>query len=120
MAEDRSIIDIDDALKRALGDVAFLKMMFDELMQTLPDYLDPIQTAIQNGDMELLNKSAHQFKGATANLGARGVSEAAFKLEKIGKSGMSIEADAAYADLCTAMEAFRQCWSEIDWSSFME
>ncbi len=120
MAGDNSIIDIDDALKRALGDVAFLKMMFDELMQTLSDYLDPIQTAVKNGDMALLNRSAHQFKGASANLGARGVSAAAFRLESIGRSGKADEADAAYAELCAAVEAFRQRWSQIDWTSLAE
>lgn len=117
MAEQKPIIDIDDALKRALGDVAFLKMMFDEMIQTLPDYLDPIQRAIEKGDMKLLNQSAHQFKGAVANLGAGEVSKAAFRLEKIGKSGNGVEADAAYADLCGAIEAFRRQWSRIDWTA---
>ena len=120
MAEERSIIDIDDALKRSLGDVAFLEMMFDELIQTLPDYLSAIQTAIEEGDMDRLNKSAHQFKGAAANLGAKDVSAAAFKLENIGKSGLAAEADAAYADLHRAINLFREHWSRIDWTSLAE
>lgn len=120
MAGDKSIIDIDDALKRALGDVAFLRMMFEEMIRTLPDYLDPIQKAIQIGDMALLNRSAHQFKGAAANLGAKEVSQAAFRLEKIGKSGNGIDADTAFADLQNAIDAFKRQWSRIDWSALSE
>jgi HPt (histidine-containing phosphotransfer) domain-containing protein len=116
MVEDKSIIDIRDALNRALGDVAFLKMMFDEFVQTIPEALGSIQMAIEKGDMVQLSKSAHQFKGSSANLGAKGISEAAFGLERIGKSGNGDDAQNAYEHLQAAVNVFRQELSQIDWS----
>ena len=67
MSADLPILDLDDALHRALGDVAFLKMMFDEFEQMLPEMVATMTREMAAGDLTSLGKSAHQLKGAAAN-----------------------------------------------------
>jgi HPt (histidine-containing phosphotransfer) domain-containing protein len=117
MPEETPIIDIDDALKRAMGDVDFLKMMFEEFISMLPDYINRINQAIQQADMEALGKDAHQFKGAAANLGAQAIAACALELEQIGKGGTSQRVSAAFDQLTQAVETFVKYYTDMDWST---
>lgn len=114
---DKTIINIEDALNRALGDAEFLKMMFDEFQQMVPDFVDAIQKAIDSEDTDSLDRTAHQMKGAAANLGILSISSAALNLEKIGKSGVSTGAPEAFAELKSSIDSFDQQLTRIDWNA---
>lgn len=120
MSEENPILDLDDALNRALGDAAFLKMMFEEFQQMIPDIMATMVKAIQKGDLDSLGKSAHQIKGAAANLGATAVSAAALTLERIGKSGNPGSAQAAFEQLDSAQTALFHHIHQLDWSTLGE
>jgi HPt (histidine-containing phosphotransfer) domain-containing protein len=120
MPDDRSILDLDDALNRALGDVAFLKMMLDEFHQMLPDMMLTMKREIEAGDLASLGRSAHQLKGAAANLGATAVSSAALALERIGKSGNPDGLPAAMERLKSSQEALFSFIGQIDWATLGE
>lgn len=117
MNDDITIIDIPDALNRSMGDVAFLKMMLEELHRTVPDYVTRIRNALQANDMKTLGNDAHQFKGAAANLGAKAIAQAALQLEQMGKSGSAENADEALDELDQAISAFNHYYNEIDWEA---
>jgi HPt (histidine-containing phosphotransfer) domain-containing protein len=120
MSDEDPILDLDDALNRALGDAAFLKMMFEEFQQMIPDIMTTMVKAIQKGDLDSLGKSAHQIKGAAANLGATAVSAAALTLERIGRSGDPSGAQAAYERLDSAQTALFHHIHQLDWSTLGE
>ena len=111
------IIDLDEALNRAMGDVDFLKMMLEELHRTIPDFTSRIQQAMQSMDVETLGSDAHQFNGAAANLGAKAIANAALQLEQIGKSGSLEGAQEAFNHLEKTIESFNQHFLEIDWTA---
>ncbi|MDA8138110.1 MAG: Hpt domain-containing protein [Desulfobacteraceae bacterium] len=113
---DKTIIDLDDALNRALGDAAFLKMMFDEFHQTLPEFIATIEEAVRKADMASLDRTAHQLKGASANLGVVSVSAASLTLERIGKSNKPDGAAQALETLQKAVEDFKHQLAGIDWA----
>jgi HPt (histidine-containing phosphotransfer) domain-containing protein len=113
---DKTIIDLDDALNRALGDAAFLKMMFDEFQQILPDFVATIEKAIQDSDWSAMDRTAHQLKGASANLGVVSVSAAALALERIGRSNKPDGATEAFKALTKAIEDFNHQLAQIDWA----
>lgn len=117
MLKEPAIIDIEGALNRALGDVAFLQMMFDEFQQMIFDISTAISKALTDNDMPQLAAEAHQFKGAAANLGAMGIASAALALEKIGKSGDPAGGREAFARMQDAIDLFNEHVSRIDWSS---
>lgn len=114
---DKTIIDIDDALKRALGDAAFLKMMFDEFQQMVPEFVDALEKAIENNDADSLDRTAHQMKGAAANLGILSISSIALNLEKMGKSGHTTGAGDAFEQLKSAISGFDQQLALVDWAA---
>lgn len=117
MTEDMKIIDIPEALNRAMGDIDFLKTMIAELRRTIPDFVARIQQAVHAADLETMAKESHQFKGAAANLGAKDLAHAALQLEQIGKSGKIEEATEAFAQLEKSTAAFNQFLGQMDWSS---
>jgi len=116
MSDEMMVVDIPEALNRAMGDVEFLKMMLEELYRTIPDYATRFQNHLKAEDLESLGQDAHQFKGAAANLGAKPLAHAAFQLEQIGKSGQIKDADEAYSRLERAMAEFNQYIEQIDWA----
>ena len=111
------VIDISEALNRAMGDVDFLQMMLDEFQHTIPDFLSRIKQALQFDDMDSLAKDAHQFKGTAANLGAKIIAAVALKLEHIGKTGNSENGESAYAELQEAVATFNHHLAQIEWST---
>lgn len=117
MEDGTPIIDIPEALNRAMGDVDFLKEMLEELHCSIPDFTSRIQTALQSDDAETLGSDAHQFKGAAANLGAKAIANAALQLEQIGKSGSLEGAQEAFERLEQAIEAFVRYLKQIDWTT---
>jgi two-component system sensor histidine kinase/response regulator len=114
---DKTIIDLDDALNRALGDAAFLKMMFDEFQATLPEFVATVEQAVQAGDMPAVDRTAHQLKGAAANLGVVCVAAAALTLERIGKNAEPEHSGEALQALKTATQDFAQQMAQIDWAT---
>ncbi len=117
MSNRKADIDIEDALKRALGDAAFLQMMFEEFQTMIPEFLEAIQSDIEENDMDALGKNAHQLKGAAANLSVKDICATALKLEKIGKSGQADQAEAALKRLKEAAANFDQFMTQMNWVS---
>lgn len=117
MTVDRSIIDINDALNRALGDTTFLKMMFNELVLTIPGLITTIETDIQNGDMNQLAKSAHQLKGAASNLSVTMVAAMSYQLEKAAKKGDTSRIQESFDQLKDCVTEFKSNLDLIDWEN---
>jgi HPt (histidine-containing phosphotransfer) domain-containing protein len=120
MLNEPVIIDIEGALNRALGDVAFLQMMFDEFQQMTFEIGTAISNALTGNDMQQLAAEAHQFKGAAANLGAMALASAASALEKFARSSDSAGAREAFVRMQEAIGLFNEHASQIDWTSLCE
>ncbi len=84
-------IDIQSALPRFNSDQQFFNEMCKEFMNHLPSRLDEMKTAMQNGDLTLLMRSAHNLKGVSANFSAGPLFTLAERLEITSKQGGSQE-----------------------------
>ena len=115
--ETTPILDLPEALKRAMGDAQFLRKLIDELRKTLPDFITRLNEARQKGDMSALGREAHQLKGAAANMSAKAVAAAAAKLEQIEKSGNAEDLEQAMNELELAAEGFKRYVAQIDWTA---
>ena len=115
--DNEPVIDFDEALGRTMGDLDFLKMMLEELQKSIPEFMTRLARDHENSDMGALDKDAHQFKGAAANLGVKGVAAAAYKLERIGKSGNPHGSEQAIEELNQAVEVFCRHMNQLDWES---
>ncbi len=114
--ENTPVIDLAEALKRAMGDVDFLRMMLNEFQSTIPDFITRLESAYGECDMLSIGKEAHQFKGAAASLGAKALAGAALKLEQIGKSANPDGCGQALDELKQAAEIFGRNLTRIDWA----
>ena len=80
-------IDIDaftemkDLMDDAFSDV--IKMS----LQTLPEQLTGIKTAVDNANAESLFNISHKMKSSCGSIGARGLAEKAEAIELIGRQG---------------------------------
>jgi CheY-like chemotaxis protein len=107
-------IDRASLLERVEGDQELLAEMAQLFQEELPMLIGAMRTALESGDMVVLERSAHSLKGAAGNLSASVTALAALQLEKdagnkdaeaAGKSFLKVEQAVqqllpALADLC--------------------
>ncbi|HEV2718810.1 MAG TPA: PAS domain S-box protein [Thermoanaerobaculia bacterium] len=74
---------------RAIGsaDPAFVSAVIGLYLQEAPGRVDALRRAIDAGDHEAMWRTAHGFKGACANVGARRLVELCAAIERQGRSG---------------------------------
>jgi len=93
------ILDSSAGLLSTGGDPKLLNELVAIFLQTIPDQLAILETAIDSGDRTTAGREAHSLKGAAGALGATGIRELA----------VAIEAQAGHDDL----EAVRPLIDEI-------
>ncbi len=80
-------IDRAALLERVEGDQELLGEMIQLFVADAPQLLDAMRSALQQGNLVLLERSAHSMKGAAGNLSAQVTQDAAMQLEQSAKKG---------------------------------
>lgn len=80
-------LDVALALSRVGGDVDLLKEVVDLFLDDYPVTFEKIRGAVESLDSSALEHHAHSLKGSVSTFGAQRAFEAAFTLEKQGRSG---------------------------------
>jgi PAS domain S-box-containing protein len=80
-------IDWASTLDRLEGDRQLLEEIARLFAEEWPKTKVQLDAALDNRDLKLLEQLAHALKGSAANVGARLVSELAFRLEKLARAG---------------------------------
>jgi two-component system, sensor histidine kinase and response regulator len=73
------------ALERIAGDEDLLRELCQIFLEESPKLLNKLSKALSEGDAEALTKAAHSLKGEASYLGAEATSQAAKRLEQIGR-----------------------------------
>ena len=94
-------VDLQALLELTGGDDAFVRELTATYLDSSTANLRAIDEACGGGDLPALRRAAHSLKGASANMYARGVAEAAAALEQSA-------ANADHAACQTAAERVRQ------------
>src|ERR1044071_5759624 len=81
-----SLINREAALDRVGGDEELLAEIARLFLEDYPRMVADIRDAIAAGDALGLEHAAHSLKGSVANFSADPARDAAFELEKIGRS----------------------------------
>jgi HPt (histidine-containing phosphotransfer) domain-containing protein len=74
-------------LERVEGDPELLAEVIQLFLADAPRLLDAMRNALLQGDMILLERSAHSMKGAAGNMSALFTVNAALQLEQSAKKG---------------------------------
>jgi len=101
MDETKVILSFDPnvVLRRVDGDRDLLREVAGLFFEDTPRLLAEVRNAITRGDGNALERSAHTLKGSVGNFGARVASEAAHRLEQMGRQGDFARASETFAEL---------------------
>jgi len=94
----------EDLLERLDGDRDLLNELIGIFLEDSPKVLLDIKGAVAQGDAGALERSAHRAKGSLANMNAKMATDAALKLEMMGREGQLSESRAALETLELALE----------------
>ncbi len=97
------VLDISAAMERMEGDKELFGEIAGMFSISYPNQMQEIREAIKGGDNNGVEHAAHALKGSVGNFAAKRSFDAAFALEKMGKSG----------DLSNAEQAFMTLEKEI-------
>jgi CheY-like chemotaxis protein/nitrogen-specific signal transduction histidine kinase len=100
-------LDESLALSRVGGDVELLKEVVELFLDDYPSTFEKIKGAVASRDATALEHHAHSLKGSVSTFGANRAFEAAFSLEKQGRSGDLTGALDGLLQLEQALEALR-------------
>jgi PAS domain S-box-containing protein len=99
------VIDRADLLDRVGGDVELLVDLVNLFMDDSPNLLSEIKASLQQKDTHRLERAAHTLKGSVANFAAKASSDAALRLEVMGRNGDLTQAEEALSDLERCIDA---------------
>jgi PAS domain S-box-containing protein len=100
-------LDESLALSRVGGDIDLLKEVVELFLDDYPSTFEKIKGAVDSRDATALEHHAHSLKGSVSTFGANRAFEAAFALEKQGRSGDLTGAPDGLVQLEQALEALR-------------
>jgi len=100
-------LDESLALSRVGGDVELLKEVIELFLSDYPSTVEKIKAAVAGSDATALEHQAHSLKGSVSTFGADRAFEAAFALEKQGRSGDLRGAPEGLLELEQALQALR-------------
>jgi PAS domain S-box-containing protein len=100
-------LDESLALSRVGGDADLLKEVVELFLDDYPSTFEKIRNAVASRDASALEHHAHSLKGSVATFGANRAFEAAFALEKQGRSGDLTGVQDGLSSLERALEALR-------------
>ena len=111
-------IDMEEIMEILDDDKELLIECFDELLNSMPQTLAEIQSAIKEGNASSLDEAAHKFKGSLRYIAAGTAADVAYQLETMGKEENLSLADNIFSTLCEEcekvkdfMERYKDCGS---------
>lgn len=99
--------DLTAALNRLDGDRAFLMQLAQLFLDTVPEQLQSLRTAMQNRDGKLIGDLAHLVKGSVRHFMAASAYDSAQRLEIISLSGDSEMIEQTYKQLLNDVQRLR-------------
>jgi PAS domain S-box-containing protein len=75
------ILDWISFLDRVMGDEELARDIFNEFLNAVPERIEKIHKAIDNGDIMAAKREAHTLKGSSANVGAMDLQDTAYQIE---------------------------------------
>ncbi|MEM9252411.1 MAG: ammonium transporter [Planctomycetota bacterium] len=103
-SDETPILSFDDFVERCMGDEAFAKSILEKFTRQADDLVSEITSAIDAESIDDVTRLAHTLKGASANVEARRVRDAAERLERLGRAATLDESAPLLNDLRDEVE----------------
>lgn len=106
-------MDQQRALENVGGNHEILQEMIELFIGECPKQMHEIESAHADGDLQRLTRSAHTLKGSVALFAADAATEAAKRIEFMGRNNNVDEFDAAWAELQEDIDQLMSALGEI-------
>jgi len=94
-------------LVQEYGDAGLVRDLAQLLVDTTPEQMDAVQSAVGAGDSTALRAAAHKLRGSIVAFGVPEAVEAARQLEAMGAAGDLAGADALSRQLAAGVQSLR-------------
>jgi HPt (histidine-containing phosphotransfer) domain-containing protein len=98
------VLDRQQLIQNVDGDPELLEEIVSLFFESSGEILTALRDSVRSADGPGLHASAHQLKGALANVGARAAAQAAYELERMGKAGELTRLEEALTSLEEEMD----------------
>jgi CheY-like chemotaxis protein/HPt (histidine-containing phosphotransfer) domain-containing protein len=98
--------DLSNAMETVLGNKDLFREIAGMFLENCPDYIAKIKKGIAGNDAGILEREAHNLKGAIGSFSAGETYEAADRLEKLGKEGEMSAAAEVLSSLESVLNEF--------------
>jgi two-component system, sensor histidine kinase and response regulator len=99
-----AVVDRAALLDRVGGDEDLLREIASIFLDEYPALIEEIRSAVGALDAKGIEGAAHSLKGSVANFGAQAATQAAFRLETLGRKGQLDEAPVAFDELLSEFQ----------------
>jgi two-component system sensor histidine kinase/response regulator len=106
-------IDQDKVMDRLGGNLSLLNKVIGLFTERYPEQLASIKAAIDLGDSDKLQESAHALKGAIGNFTSANPFETAYSLEIMGRENNFSEAEATFTALENEVQQLGACLAKF-------
>jgi len=89
-----SVFNEIELLERLMGDQELVNIVVTTFQEDMPRQINALKQSLASGDLTSAHRQAHTIKGASANLGAGNLRQAASEMEKLGSSSELLAVDA--------------------------
>ena len=96
--------DLSSAMETVMESEELFQKIAAMLIESCPGYIVRIKDAVAGNDSGALEREAHGLKGAVGNFAADVAYEAAYDLEKLGRTGEMATAEIGLSNLESALE----------------
>ena len=102
------VLDIQKGLQQFGGDIKTYRELLKDFIQELPGRVSTLEQSLQEKDMGLLAREAHNLKGVSSSLGALQLSGYASKLDKQSNEGYTDQNQTLMLDIKRASTALEK------------
>ena len=99
---------LDEILDRCLGNLALVQKVLSRFLGGLEERVGELDRQVEESDERELARLAHRLRGEASNVGARGISQHARRVEELVTEGFRLEAQAAVGELIEACRGFQR------------
>jgi len=100
-----SQFDTDDLIERLMGDGELARRLAAAFVDSMPEQLATLATAIGNSDAQATRFAAHSIKGVAAVLGCAAIRDLASMMEELGENGPLAHASEVLPEFAVEFEA---------------
>jgi len=96
---EETVFDMSSLLSRVMGDEDVAREVVKSFLEDAEQQIKALKDALGSGDAPMVERQAHGIKGASGNVGAVGLQEVAYLMEKAGRDGDLTSGDSLFEDI---------------------